>query len=286
LYHEPNYIAPALDCPLVVTVHDLSHLRFPQYHPAARVRWLERFLPQTLARAAKILTVSEFARQEILEVFGLPPAKVVAIPLGLEAHFRPPAALELKQTLRRYGLVPQGYIASVGTLEPRKNLLRLVEAYFSLPARLRQRFPLVLIGPKGWHIQKLWPKMEQLMRRGEVRWLGYVEEAALPCLYAGAAVFAYLSLYEGFGLPVLEAMGCGAPVLTSKDSAMATWAGEAALLVDPLDVQAIGERLVQLLEDRELAQALATRGWVLARQFSWQRCADETLGVYFETING
>lgn len=285
LYHEPNYVAPPLECPLVVTVHDLSHLRFPQYHPAARVRWLERFLPDTIARACKVITASEFSRQEILELLGLPPAKVKVIPLGLDARFHSQEAAALQGVLRRYGLKSQEYIAAVGTLEPRKNLLRLLEAYAALPARLRRRFPLVLAGPKGWQTEALWPRLEPLVRRGEVRWLGYVEEADLPKLYAGAAVFAYLSLYEGFGLPVLEAMGCGAPVLTSQASAMASWAGDAVALVDPLDVEAIRQALARLLEDRLWARSLGARGQAVAKQFSWTRCASETLAVYLETAD-
>lgn len=285
LYHEPNYVAPPLECRLVVTVHDLSHLRFPQYHPAARVRWLERFLPETLARACKVITCSEFSRQEILSLLGLPPAQVVVVPLGLDARFHPQEAAALYDALGRYGLKPQEYIVAVGTLEPRKNLLRLLEAYTTLPAHLRRRFPLVLAGPKGWQTQALWPRLEPLARRGEVRWLGYVDEADLPKLYAGAAVFAYLSVYEGFGLPVLEAMGCGAPVLTSQASAMASWVGDAAALVDPLDVAAIREALARLLEDRRWARSLGARGQAVAGRFSWTRCASETLAVYLETAN-
>ncbi|GAB6068540.1 glycosyltransferase family 1 protein [Methylothermus subterraneus] len=286
IYHEPNYIAPRLPCPLVVTVHDLSHLRFPDYHPRARVRWLERYLPRTLARAGKIITVSEFSRGEILHVLGLAPEKVAAIPLGVEERFRPLPAEAAQRRLQRYGLRFQGYLLAVGTLEPRKNLGRLLDAYSLLPDCLRCRFPLVLIGPKGWRTESLWPKLDRFERRGEVRWLGYVDEDDLPSLYCGSAVFAYLSLYEGFGLPVLEAMGCGAAVLTSQGSAMAEWGGEAAWLVDPWDVEAIALALRQLLEDPSLVGRLRALGPAWARRFSWGRCAEQTLEVYAEVIHG
>lgn len=286
LYHEPNYIAPRLDCPLVVTVHDLSHLRFPAWHPRARVRWLERHLPDTLARASKVITVSEFSRQEIVNLLGLPAAKVVAIPLGLEAHFQPQPEQRVQALVQAYGLQAQGYLLSVGTLEPRKNLSSLLAAYALLPPSLRRRFPLVLIGAKGWHSKHLWPKLSQLERRGEVRWLGYVNDAELPAWYSGAAAFVYLSCYEGFGLPVLEAMGCGAAVLTSQGSAMALWGGEAAMLVDPLAVEAIAGALQQLLEDQALTGQLRALGLKLAARFSWAQCAHQTLAVYAEVLNG
>lgn len=286
VYHEPNYIPPDLDCPLVITVHDLSHLRFPQYHPKARVRWLERQLSKALARAAKVITVSEFSRQEIINCLGVAAAKVEAIPLGLEASFRPPPPQALLSTLARYSLAPQSYVLTVGTLEPRKNLAHLLEAYAALPWVIRRRFPLVLVGAKGWHTQALWSKLVALERRGEARWLGYVPEADLPALYSGAAAFVYVSRYEGFGLPVLEAMGCGAPVLTSQGSAMASWAGDAALLICPDDVWAIREALLCLLEDVKLAERLRARGKALAQRFSWQSCALKTLVVYAEIADG
>ncbi|MCX8050078.1 MAG: glycosyltransferase family 4 protein [Methylohalobius sp.] len=286
VYHEPNYIPPSLDCPLVITVHDLSHLVFPQYHPKERVRWLERQLPKALEQAAKVITVSEFSRREILNRLGLAAHKVVTIPLGLEASFRllPPEVLT--SVLARHSLAQQGYVLAVGTLEPRKNLARLLEAYALLPKAVRRRVPLVLVGAKGWHTTPLWSKLDPLARRSELRWLGYVHDAELPALYAGAAVFAYVSLYEGFGLPVLEAMGCGAPVVTSQGSAMASWAGEAAVLADPEDALSIREALLCLLEDVELAQRLRARGQALARRFSWPSCAEATLAVYTEVANG
>ncbi len=280
IYHEPNYIPPPIACPKLITVHDLSHLRFPQYHPKQRVRWLERELPKALADCAKIITVSEFSRQEIVHGLGVAADKVAVIPLGLEAGFRPPSDFELKAALERYGLAARQYVLSVATLEPRKNLERLLEAYARLPATIRQHFPLVLVGAKGWCNESFWPKLDIFERRGEVRWLGYVQESDLPALYGGAAAFGYVSLYEGFGLPVLEAMGCGAPVLTSHGSAMASWVEDAAVLVDPYDPDAIFWALLRLLEDLALGERLRVRGRKLAERFSWQACALKTLALY------
>ena len=284
IYHEPNYVALPLDDPLVVTVHDLSHLRYPQFHPRQRVKWLERELPKSLQRAQQVITVSEFSRRELITMLGLPEAKVTAIALGVDPRFHRPDRETLIMTLDPWKLRPGEYLATVGTLEPRKNLPRLLEAYSRLPDKLRSRYPLVIAGTKGWHTQELDSLLSRLERRGEVRWLGYVPDELLPALYGGAAAFAYVSLYEGFGLPVLEAMACATPVLTSKDSAMSSWAKESVKQVDPRDVEAISRALSALLEDRTMAQTLASRGERQAKQFSWQRCASETLALYTQVV--
>jgi glycosyltransferase involved in cell wall biosynthesis/GT2 family glycosyltransferase len=278
--HSPNFVLMPFDGPSVATVHDISYLRYPQYHPVERVRFLARHLPRTLERADALIVDSDCVREEMISVFGVDARKLHTVPLGVEARFHPRDATQLLPTLTALGLSPQGYFLVVATLEPRKNLVRLARAYAGLPAALRGRVPLVLVGARGWLDVELQGVLEPLERRGEVRRLGYLDDAALEAVYAGALVFALPSLYEGFGLPVLEAMASGVPVLTSAEGALAEVGGVAVLRVDPLDVEAIRAGLVRAAEDAEWRSSAVQQGLLLAKEFSWERCVQRTLQVY------
>ncbi|GIX30019.1 MAG: hypothetical protein KatS3mg124_0491 [Porticoccaceae bacterium] len=286
LLHAPNYVPPAEHHgPLVVTVHDLSHIRHPETHPAARIEWLNRHLPAALARAARILAVSEFTKRELLELeLVADPARIAVVPNGVDALFAPPSPERLAAALAPWGLEPGGYLLSVATLEPRKNLERLVDAYAALPPALGGAFPLVLAGASGWKNRPLLQRIARLRPPHRAVVTGYLEREELVALMGGAACFAYVSLYEGFGLPVLEAMAAGAAVLTADRGALAEVAGEAALGVDPESVEAIRAGLERLLEDAELARRLRAAGCERARRFPWQRTAEETLAVYREVL--
>lgn len=278
--HSPNFVLMPFDGPAVATVHDISYLRYPQYHPVERVRLLERHLPETLQRADALIVDSDCVREELLSVFGVDERKLHTVPLGVDAAFRPRSEAELGATLTSLGLVPDGYLLVVATLEPRKNLERLVQAYAGLPAATRARVPLAVVGARGWLDGPLRSALEPLERVGQVRRLGYIDAATLPLVYAGALGFALPSLYEGFGLPVLEAMASGVPVLTSHEGALAEVASDAALRVDPLDVEAIRHGLVRMTEDAQWRADAAARGVALAAAYTWQRCVDRTLGAY------
>lgn len=280
LIHAPNYILPPWAGPSVATLHDLSHLHYPQHHPRERIRYLERYLPPTLERADRLITVSEFVRREIHQYLGVPLSRIVTVYNGVDAAFRPRSTPEIAPVLARYGLYPGSYLLSVATLEPRKNLARLAQAHHHLPAGLRSAKPLVLIGASGWLTEELEQHLTPLERTGQVRRLGYVAQEDLPLLYAGAFAFAYPSLYEGFGLPVLEAMTCGVPVLTSDRSSLPEVAGDAALLVNPDDVDAITAGLEKLLTDADWRSSAVEKGLQQARRFSWERCVEETVAVY------
>jgi len=245
--HAPNFVLMPFEGPTVATVHDISYLRYPQFHPRERVRFLERHLPPTLARADALIVDSQYVRDELVTVLGVDAAKLHVVPLGVDAAFRPHAPDELAPVLARYALAARGYLLVVATQEPRKNLERLVEAYAGLDAALRARVPLVVVGARGWLDAPLARVIEPLERRGQVRRLGFVEDADLPALYAGALGFAFVSVYEGFGLPLLEAMASGVPVLTSNAASMPEVAGTAALCVDPFDVDAIRAGLLRLV---------------------------------------
>ena len=284
LYHDPNFIPYQFDGPVVITIHDLSVLKHPETHPEDRIRAIGQRLPDAVKRADAIIAVTDSTRQEIIATFGLSPDKVVAIHNGVGRHFRPLSQAETAVVLHPHQLTHKGYILNVGTLEPRKNLIRLARAYRSLPAVLRDRYPLVIVGMKGWHHDSIEQELGPLIRSGHARLPGYIPAEALPALYAGAAMLVYPSLYEGFGLPLVEAMASGTPVITSNRSSMPEVVGNAGILVEPEDETMIAEAIQRLLEDNNEALRLQQQGLERVQQFTWERCAQQTLAVYRQVL--
>jgi alpha-1,3-rhamnosyl/mannosyltransferase len=285
LYHEPNYLLLSERLPAVVTVHDLSFVHYPETHPAGRVRVVNSRLPRSLSVARAIITDSFAVREEIIKHYQVPAAKVHAVHLGVSSLFQPRESAFLGPVLDGLGLQQDRYLLSVGTLEPRKNLVRVLRAFAQLPAALRGRFPLVVVGAAGWRDAPIFAELGPLERSGHVRVLGYVGDETLPALYAGARAVIYASLYEGFGLPIVEAMASGAPVLTSNIGCMKELGESAAMLVDPHDTQAITGAMLRLLEDHAEVTRLRSAGIGRARNFSWERCARETLAVYRQALS-
>jgi alpha-1,3-rhamnosyl/mannosyltransferase len=280
VFHSPNYFLPDYDGPCVATVHDLSIYRFPHTHPAARRRYFDLAFERSLRRADALITDSEAVRQELIADFSVPAERVTAIHLGVDEAFRPRPAEEVHPVLARHGLQPGSYTLSVATLEPRKKLDRLIAAYAELPAPLRERHPLVLVGAAGWLEGPIRAAIDRGRGAGWLRHLGYVPEAELPLIYAGARAVAMISVYEGFGLPVLEAMASGVPVLTSDRSCLPEVAGGAALLVDPDDVRAVAQQLERLLTDETWRERARVAGVQRAAELGWDRCAQNTAEVY------
>lgn len=280
LYHDPNFMAYRFHGPTVVTVHDLSWVRYPETHPAARVRDMNRLMPKTMENATQILVDSEFVRQEVISHFRVAPDRVTTTLLGVTSDFMPMSEEQCQPTLAAHGLQHGRYILAVGTLEPRKNLSTVIAAFARLPNPIRSRFPLVIVGMQGWGADHYSGSMRALMARGEIRMTGYVSQEALPSLYAGARMFVYPSLYEGFGLPPLEAMACGIPVIASSRASLPEVVGDAGILVEPLDEASIMQHMRQLIEDDAIHTALSNAGQMRARRFSWQKCALETIAVY------
>lgn len=273
LYHEMNTIVRPFSGPTVVTVHDLSWRVDRRLHTTERVAWLERGLRRTLRQATQFISVSEFTASEMVRLLGVDRSRIDVVPPGRSEQFRPMDAAAAAPVLARYGLVDRGYVLSVSTLEPRKNFDRLLAAHASLPPDLRTRAPLVIAGGRGWGVTLANAAAERAQRSGELKLLGFVPDADLVALYARAAMCAYPSLYEGFGLPVIEAMACAVPVVTSETTALRETAGDAALLVDPLDVDAIADALRRVLENDALAAELRIRGPARAATFTWDRMA-------------
>jgi alpha-1,3-rhamnosyl/mannosyltransferase len=274
LYHEINTIARPFAGITVVTVHDLSFRADPHLHPPARVAWMERRLPATLRQARRFVAVSAFTKAEMVARLGIAPDRIDVVEPGLTGDFHPVAAIDAAPVLARFGLTDRGYVLAVSTLEPRKNFDRLLAAHTLLPSALRRRFPLVIAGGRGWGRTLEDAATAPHLADGTLKLLGFIGDDDLVPLYARAAVCAYPSLYEGFGLPALEAMACGTPLVTSDNSALADTAGDAALKVSPLDPVAIAGALRRVLEDEALAADLRARGLAHAAGFTWRRMAE------------
>lgn len=280
IYHEPNYVPIRYDVPVVITVHDLSWLRFPDAHPPDRIGWLNRGLPRAIERAAHILVDSEFVRQEVVQTFGVATDRVHVAHLGVSEDFRPRTAQETASTLQRAALSHGSYVLTIGTIEPRKNLQHVLHAYARLPVSVQESFPLVVGGARGWGSADLEHELDLLTRRGNVRFLGAVAHEDLVNLYAGAALFVFPSLYEGFGLPPLEAMACGAPVLASNRGSLPEVIGDAGEMLDPANPETTAHLMEGLLGAPAQRHDLARRGIVRAARFTWTACAQQTAAVY------
>jgi len=272
IYWEPNYILQPFDGLSVATIHDLSHIKYPEYQTIATRSWLDDNLEETITRADLLIAVSEFTKQEIIQHFSVPEHKVQVVTHAVSEQFKIEISDQhLVKIKNKYGL-PKKYILSVGTLEPRKNLQRLIKAYQQLPKKIKQEYPLVLVGAKGWgHMESL---IQTMITKHEIIKLGYVAQQDISAIYRGASLFTYLSLYEGYGMPVAEAMASGVAVITSENSAMSEISGDAAKLVNPLDEQAITEAIQYYLENEQARQKLADKGKLKMQYNTWQNSAN------------
>ena len=275
--HAPAFVGPlASAVPVVTTIHDLSFLRFPQlFRPANRL-YLKTMTRLSARRSRHLIAVSEHTARESERLLGVRPDMITVVYHGVDDRFRPLPIDHVAAFRERRGL-PERFVLFVGTLEPRKNLNRLIEAF----ARADENgAKLIIVGGKGWLYEDLFALVEDRGLRDTVLFPGYVSNEELAFWYNAATVFAYPSLYEGFGMPVTEAQACGTPVLTSKTTSLPEAAGEAAVLVDPENVASIAAGLRRLLENEELRQELSERGQKHASRFTWPTTARDTVEVY------
>lgn len=282
LYHEPNFLPFRYKGPTIITAHDLSWIRFPETHPIERVRAMNRFFEPGLNRSNLIITPSLFTKNELIDVFGIPKEKIRPIYLGVEPSFCPQTAQETEASLTKHNLVHGQYILSVGTLEPRKNLEKTLNAYMQLPQVMRKHYPLIIVGMKGWKTSPLEQKIEPLIRSGEIRLLGYLTREDLVSITAGALTLVYPSIYEGFGLPPLEAMSCGVPVISSNISSLPEVIGDGGILINPQDTDELKEAMETLISSPDIRTIYAKKALEKSQTFSWKRCVEETLSVYKE----
>jgi alpha-1,3-rhamnosyl/mannosyltransferase len=283
VFHATNFIAPPPGkARVVATIHDLTPIRFPHWHTPYQ-RLVAKYLPKSVRRSDLLIADSQSTADDLMSYLDVPEEKIRVVPLAAAPHFyAPPGPEALLAARGRYGLTGS-YFLFVGTLEPRKNLGTLLLAYQKLPADVQREHPLVLVGSRGWEDERLLTTIDALPH---VKWLGRVPDADLPALLAGALGFVYPSYFEGFGLPVLEAMAAGCPVVTSNVSSLPEVTGTgpdaAALLVHPDDVAGLAAAMTRLAEEPALREDLKARGLARARLFSWDKAAAQTLAVYRE----
>ena len=284
VFHAPHYVLPAaVSCRSVVTIHDCIHLMFPQYLPNKMAYAYARASMWTaVKRSDRILTVSEASKRDILHFFTLAPEKIVVVYNAIDDHFwLTPPDEEVARVRERYQLDHQ-FILYVGNIKPHKNLVRLIEAFAELRRTGFEELKLLIIGDEISKLPSLRRAVHGHKLHKHVRFLGYVSDDTLRVLYRLASLFVFPSLYEGFGLPPLEAMASGTPVVTSNQSSMPEVTGDAAVLVDPYDVNSIVEGMRRVLADADLAADLRRRGPERAREFSWARSVEQTRTVYEE----
>ncbi len=278
VFHSPDFtLPPTMHTPTVLTVHDLAFLRTPECaYPTLRA-YLEMVVPRSARRATRIIAVSDNTRQDCIDLLGIEPNRITTVYEGVSAHFHPVSREMADSTVRSMG-IEDPYILSVGTLEPRKNYVRLLEAFALLRERgFRHR--LVIAGRPGWLFAPIHAAVDRLRLEECVSFVQPADDQ-LRALYGDAHAFVYPSLYEGFGLPLAEAMACGTPVACSTSSSLPEVVGDCAVLFDPLDIEDIAVSIQRVVEDRALASSLADKGLRRAAQFTWERAARATLQVY------
>ncbi len=275
---------PFCPCPVVVSIHDLSFEHLPQTFKRRSRTQLRLTVRHSARRAARIISLSEHGRRDIIETYGITAERVSAIPLAAPAHFAPVHDnRELQRVRHNYG-IDGDYILTVGSIQPRKNLARLVQAYASLRGnKSEDKLPkLVLVGKSGWLYDETLRALKETGVADTVVLTGYVPQEDLPALYSGALCFVYPSYFEGFGLPPLEAMKCGAPVIVGNKTSLPEVVGDAALAVDPFDVEAIASAMQRVIESPALREELSIKGQARAETFDWRETARKTLAIYQE----
>ena len=281
LFHSPDFVLPPVNgrIPTLLTVHDLSFIHYPQTFPTRLVDYLNQVVPWSISRASHILADSEATRHDLMTIWRVPSEKISVLCSGVHERFQPETDAEKITTVRqKYQLHDWPYILSVGTLQPRKNYQMLIRAFQPLADKLPHH--LVVAGGKGWLYDEMVAEVERQGLNGRVHFIGFVADDHLPVLYSEASLFVFPSLYEGFGLPLLEAMGCGTAVLTSNNSSLPEVAGDAARQLSPQDQDAWTQNMQLLLSDSALRNRLIHAGFAQARRFSWQQSARQLLKIY------
>jgi len=281
LFHATDHYIPKLrNTPVVATIMDVIGIRHPEWVNPSLRRFKNALFRKTVGWADQIITISNFSAADIADWMGAQTPKITAIPLGVSEDYFKPVAQDLKsKVLNQYNLKP-GYFISVGTLQPRKNIERIIKAHALLPAPIRTEHPLVVVGQNGWRTDDLIQSLSKLEQDGYGRWLKYVPRKDIFALLQSAHALVFPSLYEGFGLPVLEGFASGVPVITSNTSSLPEVAGDAAVLVNPRSVEEIAQSMQQLVEQADYRNTLIQKGLLQANRFSWSETARQTRMVY------
>jgi glycosyltransferase involved in cell wall biosynthesis len=286
LLHSPHYTRPMrLPCASVVTFHDMTFFLYPHLHTLSKRLYFPQAIRLSARKADALIADSESTRQDAIRLLGISPERIYTIPLGVSPAFHPVHEVERLEAVRQRYSLPEHFILYVGLVEPRKNLPMLLRAFQRLQEDLRIQgvpnpVPLVIVGRFGWATEQVFELVDALAIKEKVHFSGYIPAEDLPIVYNLADVFVYPSLYEGFGLPPLEAMACGTPVITTAVSSMPEHVGEAGLLIPPQDEGALFQALVAVIRDSDLRRQLSKKGPERAAHYSWNRTAQETLNVY------
>jgi len=283
LFHATEHLLmPLRSVPTVLTVHDLIFHLFPEHHKPLNYWYLNLALPLYCRRATAIIAVSEATRRDLVRCWGLDPARITVVHEAADPRFRPAPPEAIAEVRRRYGLPPR-FLVTVGVIEPRKNLTRLLDALAIL--RRADDVHLVIVGGKGWLTTEFFRKLESFAHRQAVTLTGYVPDEDLPAVYSAATLCVQPSLYEGFGLPLLEAMVCGVPVVCSRASSFPEIGGDAARYFEPTNAEDIAEAIRSVWRDEALRVEMQARGLAQAARFSWARAARETMAVYKRVLS-
>jgi glycosyltransferase involved in cell wall biosynthesis len=287
LLHALAFVAPlAAPCPFIVTVYDLSFLRYPEAFRPLNRWYLTQFTAHSVKRARAVITISESTRQDVINFLGVSPERVHPIYCGTDQKFRPLPAPEV-ETFKKARQLPDNFILYLGTLEPRKNVDGLIRAYAHWRGREPDAPPLIVAGGKGWYYNKIFELVASLNLAKAIHFPGYISQEELPLWYNAASLFVYPSFFEGFGLPVLEAMACGTPVITSTVSSLPEVAGRdgAAQLVNPTEHETLAEAMARLMADADLRASMSERGLAQAAKFRWEKTARETVVIYQKVLS-
>lgn len=280
IYHDPNYLCYKSDIPTITTVHDLSWIKYPELHPPARVNAMNNYFEKSLASSVHIITDSEFIKSELESIYNYPKKNISTIMLGVDNNFRPRDEKDCLSVLRNIGINYKKFILSVGTIEPRKNIKSVLSTYCLLPLSIQEEYPLVIIGMKGWLEKENIRSIRKLSTSKKIIFLDYIDDAKLAILFSSAKLLFYPSLYEGFGLPVLEAMASGTSVITSNVSAIPEVIGRDSILHDPLDDDQFSQSIQRLILDNEYRKNYEKKLLLRSKKFSWKKCSTQTINVY------
>tara|TARA_R110002020_G_scaffold367683_1_gene579524 strand:- start:9803 stop:10915 length:1113 start_codon:yes stop_codon:yes gene_type:complete len=285
VYHGTNFYLPDFGGPKVVTIHDLSVISYPEYHPIERINMLSGEIKKSIDAANAIITDSEYVKKEIMTMFGADSNKIHVVPLSHGYEYFPRGPDVAENIMNKYDIKWKKYVLLVGTIEPRKNIEAAIDAFSQLSDAIKANYKLIIVGHKGWSNQGIFQKIENATAEGWLRYIGFVEEQDLPCIYSGAQLFVFPSFYEGFGLPVLEAMASGVPVVASNSSSIPEVCGTAAALCDPNDTSGLRDLILRGIQDEEWRREAIKRGLERTTHFSWDKCARETYEIYKRYAN-